>query len=216
VCYDAFGTGRSEPKDYLANLIGMGHESVFEHASWTFAIRGVSRVFSHEHVRHRIGVAISQRSQRYVDEADSAVIEQPLIAKNKKAQKEWEKAVKRSQRAYKNLVKFLMKDLQESEAGADLDKSFLRKIARSAARSVLPSATETTMIWSANARTLRHYLELRGSKFAEFEIRRVANQIYEIMKDEAPNMVRDFYTNKLGDGTYEIIKDTYGEESLDE
>jgi flavin-dependent thymidylate synthase len=68
VCYLSFEnlSGRSTEL-YIQNLIRQGHESVLEHASWTFVLTGVSRSFSHQMVRHRAGFAYSQLSQQYVD-----------------------------------------------------------------------------------------------------------------------------------------------------
>src|SRR4051812_24681486 len=67
VCYMSFG-GAQSPKDnssYVRNLILQQHESVLEHASWTFVLAGVSRAFSHQFVRHRVGFSYSQLSQQY-------------------------------------------------------------------------------------------------------------------------------------------------------
>jgi thymidylate synthase (FAD) len=80
-----------------------------------------------------------------------------------------------------------------------------RKAARQAARSVLPNATETKIFASANVRAIRHFIELRASRHAEPEIRKVANRIWAIMKQEAPSLFGDYTMSPLPDGTYEVV-----------
>ena len=198
ICYDAFGKGRSDTGEYLGNIIEMKHGSVLEHAVWNFIIAGVSRVFSHEHVRHRAGIAISQRSQRYVSESASGQTLLPMIEANPEAKRVWEEAVAQSQGAYDKLVQLLAEDLREH-----LDKTLLVKTVRSAARSVMPNSTETYLFWSANARALRHYIEMRGSRDADIEIRKVAVQMLKIMQREAPNLFGDYRLVDLPDDTQE-------------
>ncbi len=198
VCYDAFGKGRSDTGEYLGNIIESKHGSVLEHVSWNFIIAGVSRVFSHEHVRHRVGIAISQRSQRYVNESEAGQVLLPMIENNPEARRVWEAAVAASQVAYDKLVKILAEDLREH-----LDKTLLTKTVRSAARSIMPNSTETYLFWTANARALRHYIEMRASRHADIEIRRVAVQILKIMQSEAPNLFADYRLLDLPDGSHE-------------
>ncbi len=81
------------------------------------------------------------------------------------------------------------------------DKTLRRKMARQAARSVLPNATETKIFVTANARALRHFIELRCNEHAETEIRMVAQQVLEIMQREAPNIFGDYEFVSLPDGT---------------
>lgn len=76
LCYMSFGSDQS-PKttsEYIANLISLGHESVLEHTTWTILITGVSRAFSHQLVRHRVGFAFSQLSQQYHHETDAKFV----------------------------------------------------------------------------------------------------------------------------------------------
>ncbi len=201
ICYDAYGKGRNEIQPYLANIINLGHGSVLEHANWNFIIAGVSRVFSHEHVRHRAGVAISQRSQRYVKENMAAQIAQPIVEANPEAKKIWVETILKAQESYDKLIKLLSADLKEQ-----IPESTLRiKTVRSAARGIMPNSTETYVFWSANARALRHYIELRSSQHAEIEIRRVAIQLLKIMRKEAPNIFGDYETRELPDGTLEAF-----------
>lgn len=206
-CYMAFGDkqGRTSNQDYLENIIRMGHGSVLEHVVWTFIIEGVSRTFSHELVRHRAGVAFSQLSQRYVDESDTRFVMPPLIQEVEQADRwggvisMWQDAMVRSLEQYQWLSTELA--LYIEERYPDLPRRMRRKMAREAARSVLPNATETIMVFSANARALRHVIEYRASPHAEPEIRQVANELWEIMRVAAPNLFGDYTQDEgvLGD-----------------
>src|SRR5436305_13834210 len=83
------------------------------------------------------------------------------------------------------------------------DRTLRGKLARQAARSVLPNATETKIFVSANSRALRHFIELRASRHAEVEIRKLAIKVLEIMKQEAPHIFGDYQLIPLSDGTHE-------------
>jgi len=196
VCYLSFGKGRKSNAEYIANLIGQKHGSVLEHAVWNFIIAGVSRSFSHELVRHRAGFGYSQLSQRYVDESDASFVEPDVIAEDEELHRIWLRAIESSRQAYLELVERLMEKLREVP-----DRTQRREMARQAARSVLPNATETIIFVTANARALRHFIELRGSEWAEAEIRKVALQVLRIMQREAPNIFGDYRIVRLPDGT---------------
>ncbi len=196
VCYLSFGKGRKTNAEYIDNIIQQKHGSVLEHAVWNFVIAGVSRSFTHELIRHRAGWGYSQLSQRYVDESMANYIEPDLIAEDERLHALWLRAVAAAHQAYLELVEGLMDKLSDME-----DKTLRRKLARQAARSVLPNATETMIFVTANARALRHFIELRGSAWAETEIRRVAMQLLRLMQREAPNLFADYEIVALPDGT---------------
>lgn len=200
LCYLSFGKGRKTNAEYLGNIIGMKHGSVLEHAVWNFIIAGVSRSFSHELVRHRAGWAYSQLSQRYVDEAEANFVEPDAIAEDERLHAIWLKAVETAHQAYLELVAGLAEKYKDVPSGLER-----RKLARQAARSVLPNATETMIFVSANARALRHFIELRGAEWAEVEIRKVALQVLAIMQHEAPSLFADYQVVRLPDGT-EVAK----------
>jgi len=197
LCYLSFGKGRKTNAEYINNIIGQKHGSVLEHAVWNFIIAGVSRSFTHELIRHRAGWGYSQLSQRYVDESMANYIEPAIIAEDERLHATWLRAVEQSHQAYLDLVAGLMEKLN----GAAGDKTHKRKLARQAARSVLPNATETMIFVTANARALRHFIELRGSEWAEAEIRKVALELLRIMRAEAPNLFSDYEVVRLEDGT---------------
>jgi len=196
VCYMSFGKGRKSNAEYLGHIIGVGHGSVLEHAVWNFVITGVSRSFTHELVRHRAGFGYSQLSQRYVDESTADFIEPDCIADDPKLHAVWLEAIEASHRAYCKLVEGLQQKFADEP-----DRTLRRKLARQAARSVLPNATETKIFVTANARALRHFIEMRASEHAEVEIRKVAIQVLRIMQGECPNVFGDYRITKWTDGS---------------
>jgi thymidylate synthase (FAD) len=100
--------------------------------------------------------------------------------------------------AYMNLAEKLT-----AKFTAEPDKTLRRKLARQAARSVLPNATETKIFVTANSRALRHFIEMRGSRHADVEIRKLAIALLRVMQREAPNLFGDYELVSLPDGTYE-------------
>jgi len=144
--------------EYTETILSHGHGSVLEHASVSILVEGVSRALTHELIRHRAGTAVSQVSQRFVDESDADFVIPPLILSNQVALDEWSTAMSSALVRYQTLVKTLMKD----PGLADLPATLARKRAREAARGVLPNSTETKLVWTANLRALRHVITLRG------------------------------------------------------
>lgn len=195
VCYMSYGKGRKTNAEFLSHIIEVGHGSVLEHGVWSFLITGVSRSFTHELIRHR-HFSYSQLSQRYVDESESSFVEPDVIAADPELHAVWTDAVNATRAAYDRLVQGL-----EAKFTDVPEKTLRRKMARQAARSVLPNATETKIFVTGNARALRHFIELRGSEHAEVEIRKVAVAILEIMRREAPNVFADYTLVPLADGT---------------
>src|SRR5262245_35558581 len=185
-------------KVYLEHILEVGHGSVLEHAVWNFVFTGVSRTLTHELVRHRAGWAYSQLSQRYVDESVAEYVEPDCIAEHPELHQLWVDAVTQSHRAYMQLAEKLQEAFRDEP-----DKTLRRKLARQAARSVLPNATETKIFVTANARALRHFIELRGSRHAEPEIRKLAGAVLKIMQQEAPHLFSDYQLVPLPDGTFE-------------
>jgi thymidylate synthase (FAD) len=183
ICYDSFGSGRNS-SDFHDNILAVNHGSVMEHAQYTFHINGVSRNLTHELVRHRVGVAISQRSTRYCDESESEVVIHPLLRVNDKTTEPLDEQVKH---AYLLLVDLLERRL----VNEGLSKTNARKQARGAARGALPSALSTELIWSANVRALRHVIQMRISKSADEEIRELARELLKIMQMECPAYFSD-------------------------
>ena len=197
LCYMSFAKPRPGGNEmYLSHIKEVGHGSVLEHTVWNFIITGVSRSFTHELVRHRAGWGYSQLSQRYVDESVADFVEPDCIADDRELHEVWRSAVESAQEAYVKLVEGLQAKFASIE-----DKTLRRKMARQAARSVLPNATETKIFVTANARAWRHFIELRCNEHAETEIRMVAAKVLEILQREAPNLFGDYEFIVLPDGT---------------
>lgn len=174
-------------RDYLENIKRQGHGSVLEHANYTVLLEGVSRSLTHELVRHRAGFAYSQLSQRYVDESDAAFVVPPAILGDERLEREWQGEIDRALAAYIRLVGELM----EQYAWIP-ERVHRRKMAREAARGVLPNSTETKIVVTANARAWRTMLELRAGEGADLEIRRMAVTVLRLLKEEAPGFFSDF------------------------
>src|SRR5687768_5058360 len=181
-------------RDYLENIKRQGHGSVLEHANYSMLIEGVSRSLTHELVRHRAGWAYSQLSQRYVDESVADFVIPPAIIGEEALEAAWRTQVEDAQKTYVALVEQLM----ERYAWVD-DRVHRRKMAREAARGVLPNSTETKIVCTANVRAWRTMLELRGGEGAELEIRRLAVAIVHILKNEAPAFFSDFEVYEAAD-----------------
>lgn len=188
ICYmSQHNPAKRSTAEYLENIKKQGHGSVLEHAVYVLLIEGISRSCSHELVRHRAGFGYSQLSQRYVDESHAAFVVPPAMLGDAALEAEWETQVGDAQTAYVRAVEALM----ERYAWIT-DKVHRRKVAREAARSVLPNATEVKIVASANARAWRTMLELRTSEGAELEIRRMAIACLRVLKDEASALFSDF------------------------
>lgn len=203
VCYRSFKAGlnpnvtkvRTENKEYLENILKIGHGSVIEHANWTFLFYNASRVFTHEHVRHRVGVAISQESLRYVRLTDIPFWVPSDIAEVPAALAVFEEVIDKMEWGQRELARIY-----------DIDniKDFHRKkVLTSAFRRIAPIGLATSLYWTANARALRWTIELRTEPGAEVEIRIIFGKVAEIMKREAPNLFGDFKPILLEDGTYQ-------------
>ena len=174
-------------RDYLENIKKQGHGSVLEHANYSLLLEGVSRSLTHELVRHRAGFAYSQLSQRYVDESDARFVVPPAMIGDEALEGSWRDQVTGALATYSSLVEQLM----ERYAWVG-DKVHRRKMAREAARAVLPNSTETKIVVTGNARAWRTMLELRASEAAELEIRRLAVAALRVLQSEAPAFFSDF------------------------
>ncbi len=217
-CYDSLGKGRSSD-DFHAHLLEVGHGSVSEHASYGFDVDGVSRGFTHELVRHRVGVAISQRSTRYVDESESDYVEHPAITEMLKdvfgetpVNKDHEHAAWKARGAIRESIAADRRAYVAVVAAVEpwlisrgVDKSTARKQARGAARGYLGNALETGLCWTANVRTLRHVSWLRGSVHADAEARVFAEAVVECVRSHCPRYFADRIFTPAPDGLGRVI-----------
>lgn len=175
-CYSKIGasdlkkkTNKATRARLIDQVIKSGHHSTIEHASFTFAVEGVSRALTHQLVRHRLA-SYSQQSQRYVSAQDFDYIIPPKIKANKKAKEIFEKHIKSLQKVYSQLV----------ELGIEKED----------ARFLLPNAAETKIVITMNARELLHFFELRCCNRAQWEIRALANKMLKLVKPFAPNVFK--------------------------
>ena len=188
LCYmSQHNPARRETREYLDNIKKQGHGSVLEHACYSLLLEGVSRSLTHELVRHRAGFAYSQLSQRYVDESQASFVVPPAVIGETELEAAWREEIEGAQRAYVSFVERLMERYSWVA-----DKVHRRKMAREAARAVLPNATETKIVVTGNARSWRTMLELRASEGAEMEIRRLAVAVLRVLAQEAPGFFSDF------------------------
>jgi len=209
-CYRSWKVGR-ERAAYIGNIIDQDHGSVLEHANLTFAIQGVSRTLTHEMVRHRVGVAISQESQRYVNAEETNFVVPPLLLHISKgvtdpAHPLIAKFKEQCDRDVADYIEF-QSSLREALGGTVL-KTTEKKRINEAARSRLPNAAETRLTWTANMRTLRHFFKMRGQAFADLEIRRLACHLHDCAMLKAPLFFADFHQENGDYGVNVIVQDT--------
>jgi thymidylate synthase (FAD) len=204
ICYMSFGA-RQSPRsnaEYVRNLIDSGHESVLEHSSWTFLATGVSRGFTHQLVRHRVGFSFSQLSQQYYDESEASFVAPPSLKRGTQQYSLWETAMQDALKKYRAILASA-RELAISTSFED--KEQLREI-RSTARSVLPNSIEAKIVFSANGRAIRHFLATRGSIEGDWEMRNVSVQLFNIVSHDAPAIFQDFELRILDDGSKSVVQ----------
>lgn len=186
LCYMSYGKGRKTNEEFIKHIIEVGHGSVLEHANYGFIITGISRSCTHELVRHR-HLSYSQLSQRYVDESNAKVVLPDPVVQHGSMAGTTERLIDSAKTAYR----ILQSNLEDHFRGIT-EPTARRKAARQLARCVLPNATETKIFVTGNARAWRHFIEMRGSEYAEPEIRNVAVAILVALRAEAPNFFDDY------------------------
>lgn len=199
-CYKSFGVGlnpnitriRQDSKEYLANVLGKGDGSIFEHAVLHLVFLDVSRVFTHELVRHRAGVAISQESLRYVrpKELRMTMVPGSELSRMKNLD-ELSLALESNYKMYEKLADATIQDEMKFDE---------KKAWTSALRRMLPDGIATTIVWSANHRTLRWVLEMRTNPGAEVEMRYVFDKVGDILVRDFPFIYQDFTKKPHADG----------------
>lgn len=170
-CYDSKPKDLEPARKMIKAIIKSGHESCVEHASATFVLDGISRVVTHELVRHRIGFSYSQRSQRYVNEHNPSYVIPEEIAGSPKALEIFQEAMNATWAAYSKLQTAGMRN--------------------EIARYVLPNACTTKITVTANFRAWRNFLKLRCSKRAQPEIRELAYKLLDELYKIAPSCFED-------------------------
>ena len=173
LCYSPVSIGAlqdklsgSDIKSFLEKIMSLGHQSVLEHASFTFGLEGISRVTTHQLVRHRLA-SFSQQSQRYVSHKNrfDAVVP-PSIAADSRIRERYEAQLRSLHELYAEMV----------ESGIPAED----------ARYILPNATETKIMVTMNARELIHFFRLRCCERAQWEIRAMAQHALRMLYTVAP------------------------------
>lgn len=193
---------------FLNMLFDLGHESPIEHATFTFAIEGISRACSHQLVRHRIA-SYSQKSQRYVNETQFRYVVPPTINTSEPAMELFNQLMQRIQCDYEDLRELIKDDLVKH--GMDEKKAV--KVANEDARFVLPNACETSIIVTMNIRSLFNFFKHRCCNRAQWEIREVAMEMWKLCMNVSPTIFRHAGPNCVTKGYCSEGKMTCGSAS---
>lgn len=207
LCYASFGPNRTMNEDaskYLDNIKSSGHGSVMEHANFSFLIYGADRSFTHELVRHRAGAAYSQISQRYVDGKVLRFVEREEFQGDPDLHRLFEQRIDSAVADYEYVAKRLLELQATSEILSADSKRDARKKVNQAARALLPNETEAPIIMTANVRSWRHVVEMRASKHADTQIRRVGVMLFKCLSTVAPMLFEDYSLLTLPDGTQAV------------
>lgn len=158
-------------KSVLTTIMSSGHFSTLEHASYTFAIDGVSRALTHQLVRHRIA-SFNQQSQRYVKFKDGVAVVKPAsVTASPETEAVFDEAIEACVTAYRKLL----------DAGVPAED----------ARYLLPNAAESKIVVTMNVRELLHFFSLRCCNRAQWEIREMAHRMLELARPTAPFVFAD-------------------------
>ena len=218
-CYMSFQPGlnpnvtkiRADIVEYIDNILKSGHGSVLEHATYTFAIEGVSRVFTGEMNRHRAGFAISEGSMRYIRFENIPWWMPPsmrvlpgdseeLANKKMRTQSVVTEAFKDAEHRY-NQIQYIWK-----EELSETSKFHGKKQVTSMMRRIIPMGVATGGIWTGNIRALRHVLTMRTTSAAEEEICYVFSNIMKRIKDMEPTLFGDFVQDEFGFWSPKYVK----------
>lgn len=164
------GMDGGETERFLEMLMSLGHESVLEHVTFTFSADGVSRALMAQITRHRIAT-FSVKSQRYVKHMEPEAVTPPSVAADSAAAEVFEEAMAAAWHAYRELVRL--------------------GVPKEDARFVLPNACTTNIVFTMNARELRHFFRLRCCNRAQWEIRALAIDMLRLVREIAPTLFRN-------------------------
>lgn len=190
---------RENTKEYLGNVLGSGHGSVTEHANYSFIFDNVSRVFTHELVRHRAGVAVSQESMRFVRLTDIpfwfptwAMNDLELMARSIMLLEQME-----------DHQSWMTDHFGLNDEGVPFSEkkhktSFMRRFA--------PDGVATGMLCTINVRALRHIIYMRTALGAEEEIRIVLDQVANLAMAATPNLMQDYSVNESQEWIPDFLK----------
>lgn len=185
------GLDEEKTASYVEMISSLGHESVIEHANFTFGIEGVSRALLAQITRHRIA-SFSVQSQRYVREGAFSYVVPPEIERISEAKAEYVRAMEEAQAHYTTLSALLKeRHLRENLEQGMSEKKAASKAEKAAiedARFVLPNACETKIMMTLNARSLMNFFSLRCCERAQWEIRALAWEMLRLCRGVAPHL----------------------------
>lgn len=201
LCYSSVGVDKIEDKlteentkKFLDMLMGMGHESPIEHVNFTFGVEGVSRVLTHQLVRHRIGCSYSQQSQRYVKLDQFEYIIPPAIEGIPEAKEKFISAMEKNQRDYNELTEILLKEHYEEYIKDGFNEKKAKRMAEKRsiedARYIFPNACETKIVFTMNARALFNFFKHRCCNRAQWEIKELAIEMLRKVKEATPTLFK--------------------------
>lgn len=203
-CYKSFGTElnknltrvRNDHVAYIGNILDTGHGSVLEHATTSIALVGVSRILTHELVRHRAGCAYSQESMRFVRMDDMGMFIPSCIKSDPRALALFTQAVEAAEEYYNRLVAHMIRD--------DMPFSKKKEIT-SAIRRIAPSGHSTNIVMTANHRAWRHLIQLRTAPGVEEEIGMTFAEIAERFHSKYPALYQDMHQTTMADQAWPTI-----------
>jgi thymidylate synthase (FAD) len=207
LCYRSWEPGlnanvskvREDSGEYLDNVLKSGHGSVLEHANYSFVFHNVSRVFTHELVRHRAGMAYSQESMRFVRLTDIPF---------------WFPEWAREDEVLMERSRILLSFMEEHQVWMadhfgldDEGVPFAEKKAKTSfMRRFAPDGVSTGILATGNIRALRHEITMRTAEGAEEEIRLIFDRVAEIMQEEAPLLFKDYTRTTTGEWLTPYVK----------
>lgn len=199
LCYKSLTLGHNanitkvrDVEDNIRGCFDVGHGSVFEHVSFNFIAADCSRVFTHELVRHRVGTAFSQNSGRYIRLDQIDIVFDPILEPIRKLCQE--------KQAYDEQWYTAAVDAIGLKSMANFDK---KKKITSALRRFAPNGQSNEIAFTLNLRTLRHTIMLRTARHAEWEIRKIFEQVYLLLKNRYPTIFHGAREN-VHEGILEI------------
>ncbi|GGT14278.1 FAD-dependent thymidylate synthase [Streptomyces purpureus] len=176
---------RADQEQYLGNILASAHGSVLEHISFTFVLHNVSRVLTHELVRHRAGVAVSQESLRFVRLQELPFWFPEWAREDPELMARATDMLTRMEEFQGWMADHFQLDAEGLPFAEKKHKtSFMRRFA--------PDGVATGLVWTANVRALRHMIEARTAPGAEEEIRLLFDRVGRLMREEAPALFSDY------------------------
>lgn len=201
LCYSAVGTDKilegltpEKTESFIDMLSSLGHQSPVEHATFTFAIEGVSRSLLAQLTRHRIA-SFSVQSQRYVDKENFEYIIPPEIDAIPEARELFIKAMDNDRETYKELNRILTEKHTQTNINDGMDEKKARSAASKKAnedsRYVLSNACDTKIVMTFNVRSLYNFFSLRCCTRAQWEIREMACRMLALVKEVSPVLFKN-------------------------